>query len=51
MDPYADRRSVLGILVLIFPPLYGEGYDMLNEFLERECIKHPPGQYVLRAPG
>ncbi len=24
---------VLGIMVLIFPPLYGEGYDILNEFL------------------
>jgi CIC family chloride channel protein len=23
----------LGILVLLFPPLYGEGYDIVNEFL------------------
>ena len=25
--------TVLGIMVLIFPPLYGEGYDILNELL------------------
>jgi CIC family chloride channel protein len=25
---------ILGILILVFPPLYGEGYDMLNKLLE-----------------
>jgi CIC family chloride channel protein len=29
----------LGILVLIFPPLYGEGYEIVNEFLTGEISR------------
>ncbi|MBN1158422.1 MAG: chloride channel protein [Bacteroidales bacterium] len=25
---------ILGVLILIFPPLYGEGYDVINNFLD-----------------
>jgi CIC family chloride channel protein len=25
--------SIMGVLLLVFPPLYGEGYDVLNAFL------------------
>jgi CIC family chloride channel protein len=34
---------LLGILILVFPPLFGEGYDIINEFLEGNIDKITQG--------
>ena len=39
--------SALGVLILVFPPLYGEGYDVLIPLLSEETVLEPTWRMAL----
>lgn len=37
---------ILGVLILLFPPLFGEGYDMINSFLDGNIVEVTRGSLI-----